>query len=357
MRAKVACWLLALALPLAAQTRLTVQQLVEFVRSSIRMKHEDREVARYLRGVKMVQQLDERTLEQLFAEGAGPRTVEALRELSIASQHLPAPAPPAPKPEPTPMPPPSVEEQQRALKEAREYALGYTRQLPDFMCTQVTRRYLDPTGLEFWREDDVITARLTYFEQREEYKVLLVNSRTTDLPYDALGGAISTGEFGSMMKEIFDPATETRFQWERWGKLRGSLTHVFSYQVAQPRSHWRVSYQKTQETTPGYRGLVYVDRDTSAVLRITLEALLPPDFPLQQVSTVLDYDFAEIAGGKYLLPLKAVMRMRDGRLLAKNDVEFRMYRKFAAEATISYEPPPPPLPEEKTKEQPVPNQP
>jgi len=51
------------------------------------------------------------------------------------------------------------------------------------------------------------------------------------------------------------------------------------------------------------------------------------------------------------------MRMRDGRLLAKNDVEFRMYRKFAAEATVSYEPPPPPLPEEKTKEQPLPDKP
>jgi len=354
MRTKAAAGLLVLVLALSAQTRLTVEQLIEFVRSSIKLKHDDRQVARFLRGVKLVQRLDDRTVEQLQGEGAGPRTVEALHELRDASQGLPAPQPPAPKPEPTPMPPPSPGEQQRVLREAREYALSYTKRLPDFLCTQVTRRYLDPSGLEFWREEDVITARLTYFEQREEYKVLLVNSRVADLPYESLSGAISTGEFGSMMREIFEPSTEARFQWERWGKLRGSIVHVFSYQVAQPRSHWRVSYQRTQETTPGYRGLVYVDRDTLAVVRIALEALLPPDFPLQQVSTVLDYDFAEIAGGKYMLPLKAVMRMREGRLLAKNDVEFRMYRKFAAEATVSYDPPPPPLPEEKTKEQPLP---
>ncbi len=38
-------------------------------------------------------------------------------------------------------------------------------------------------------------------------------------------------------------------------------------------------------------------------------------------------------------------------LLAKNEVEFRLYRKFAAEAVVTFETPEP-LPEEKTKEQP-----
>ncbi len=352
MRVLAALLLLWPLVRLEAQTRLTVEQLVSFIRSSIELKHDDRQVASYLRRVTLVQRLDDRTIEQLQGEGAGLRTVVALRELRDASQTLPAPPPPAPKVEPPPMPPPGAQEQRRVLDQVREYALGYTKQLPNFMCTQVTRRYIDPSGLEFWGEQDVITARLTYFEQREEYKVVMANNRVSDVPYDSLGGATSTGEFGSMLREIFEPATETRFLWERWGKLRGSIAHIFSYQVTQPRSHWRVSYHKTVEVTPGYRGLLYVDRDTLTVLRITLEALLPPDFPLQQVATVLDYDFAEIAGGRYMLPLKAVMRMREGKLLAKNDVEFRLYRKFTAEATVTYEPPPPPLPEERTKEQP-----
>jgi hypothetical protein len=337
---------------LEAQTRLTVEQVVSFVRSSITLKQEDHQVAGYLRRVTLVERLDDRTIELLQGEGAGPRTVEALRELRDASRALPAPAPPAPQPVLEPIPPPTPEEQASALKQVREYALSYTKHLPDFICTQVTRRYIDPSGLEFWRQEDVITARLTYFEQREDYKVILLNSRMVTTSYEALGGAISTGEFGSMLREIFDPVTETRFQWERWATLRGSRAHVFSYSVTQPRSHWHVTYQKIAETTPGYRGFIYVDRDTLSVLRVTLEALLPPDFPLQQVSTMLDYDFAEIAGGRYMLPLKAVMRMRDGKLLARNDVEFRMYRKFAADATVTYETPPP-LPEEKTKEQPA----
>jgi len=334
------------------QERLSVQQLVSFVRSSIQLRHPDQQVASYLKKVQLSERLDDRTIEELQAMGAGPRTLEALRALRDASRALPRPAGAEQREQPAAIPPPSPAEQQRILKEVREYALNYVRGLPDFICTQVTRRYLDPTGLEFWSQQDVITARLTYFEHREDYKVILINNRPTNVSYENLGGATSTGEFGSMMRELFAPETQARFRWERWATLRGRRTHVFSYQVDQPRSKWHISYQKMLEIVPGYRGLVYVDRDTLAVARITLEAVgIPPDFPIQEASTVLDYDFVDIAGRQYWLPLRAVVRMREGKLLLRNEVEFRMYRKFAAETTITFETPEP-LPEDKVKEQP-----
>ncbi len=31
------------------------------------------------------------------------------------------------------------------------------------------------------------------------------------------------------------------------------------------------------------------------------------------------------------------MRLREGRLLARNEVEFRLYRKFSADAVISFD--------------------
>lgn len=340
------------ALLCLAQQRLTVQQLVSFIRSSIQLRHPDSQVAAYLKRVQLSERLDDRTIEQLQGLGAGPRTLEALRALRDASRELPAAAPKAPEPPAPSIPPPSPAEQERILKEVREYALNYVRGLPDFICTQVTRRYVDPTGLEFWSQQDVITARLTYFEHREDYKVILINNRPTDVSYRNLGGATSSGEFGSMMRELFAPETEARFRWERWATLRGRRAHVFSYQVEQPRSKWQISYQKTLEIITGYRGLVYVDRDTLAVMRMTMDAVgIPPSFPIQQASTVLDYDFVEIADRQYWLPLRASVRMREGKLLVRNEVEFRMYRKFAAEATITYDTPEP-LPEEKLKEQP-----
>jgi hypothetical protein len=95
-----------------------------------------------------------------------------------------------------------------------------------------------------------------------------------------------------------------------------------------------------------------VDRDTNTVLRITLTAEdIPPSFPITEASTVLDYDFTRISDQDYLLPLRAVVRMRSGKFLTRNTVEFRLYRKFSAEATITFDTPPP-LPEDQVQEQP-----
>ena len=356
MRVRFALLLLGLCFWLPAQTKVTVDKLVGMIRSSIQLKHSDKEVANYVRKLALSQRLDDPTIEELQGLGAGPKTVEALNALRDASKNLPAPPPLAVAPEtpaPTPFPPPSPAEQRRVIDQTREYALGYTKNLPNFICTQVTRRYLDRSGLEFWQQQDVLTARLSFFEHKENYKLVLVNNQaiTTDVPYQSVGGSISTGEFGSMMKEMFDPAAEADFRWERWGKLRGRIAHVYSYRVEQARSRWHVTYEKTDDIVPGYHGLVYVDRDNNMVLHIVFEAELPATFPIQQVTDTLDYDLAPIGTQEFMLPLKAVMRMRQGKLLAKNDVEFRLYRKFTAEAEIKYDTPEP-LPEDKTKEQP-----
>jgi hypothetical protein len=352
MKSRLALLALGLSIALFAQQKFTIGQLVAFIQSSIQLKHDDRQVAAYLRKVTLTQKLTESVLEDLQGLGAGVKTVEALRVLRDASKSLPAPPPPKPKPEPVVIPGPPEEERKKVLDEVREYASNYSKRLPDFICTQVTRRYSDPTGLEFWRRDDVVTARLSYFEQKEEYKITTVNNAPTERTMDQLGGSTSTGEFGSMLREIFEPESHARFQWERWATLRGRRMHVFSYNVPQAYSKWHVTFEKREDIVPAYGGLLYIDRDTSMVMRITFEAEdIPPSFPIQQAGTVLDYDFIPINEREYVLPLRAVVRMRAGKHLSKNEVEFRMYRKFSAEATITFDTPEP-LSEDKTKEQP-----
>jgi hypothetical protein len=49
------------------------------------------------------------------------------------------------------------------------------------------------------------------------------------------------------------------------------------------------------------------------------------------------------------LPLKSVNSSRSTRRLSRNEIEFRLYRKFGTESTITFETPDP-LPEDKTKE-------
>ena len=345
---------LVVCLAASAQMSWTVKQVVSFVKSSIELKQDDRQVAAVLHKVRLTERLDDGTIEDLQGLGARSKTVEALKQLRDASKSLPAAPSEAPvaKPVVVTIPGPSEAEQTKLLAQVREYAQNYTKRLPDFICTQVIRRSYDPSGTENWLNHDTVLAKLTFFEQKENYTVIMVNNRATDVKYEALGGATSSGEFGSLLREIFEEASHTQFHWERWATLRGKRMYVFGYRVAQPYSKWHVNFERKQDIVPGYRGLIFVDRENEMVMRVSMEAEdIPPSFPIQAASDKLDYDYVTINGREYVLPLRAEVRMRESKYLTKNEVEFRLYRKFGAEATITYDTPSP-LPAEKTQEQP-----
>jgi hypothetical protein len=365
----IAC-VLALWASAAAQTAMTVDQLFTFIRSSIQFIKDgtmtDKQLADYLGKSKLKEKLDDRSVEQIQALGIGPLTLNALRKLRDQSQALTAAKPVEPPPDPRLAPPPSSEEQAAMIDEVRKYALDYSKTLPDFICTQVTRRYaaIRP-GLRgggsanqepSWQLLDTLTVRLSYFEQKEDYKLVLLNNAPTTQSYSALGGASVTGDFGSMMKEIFERASEARFEWDHWGTLRSRYAMVFAYRVTEARSQWHVVYNRTLEVVPAYRGLIYIDARTHELLRVTLSAVdLPADFPIRSAETILDYDYQDLSGHSFLLPLKAQTVMMDGQTVSRNDEEFRVYRKYTAESELKFDyPTPDALPEDQTKEAPPP---
>ena len=343
--------LTAALLSAAGEMNLTVAQLEMFIRSAVDLKQPDRQVAEYLRHVKLRDKLDDRTIEDLQSLGAGPKTVAALRELGDASANLPAPPPPTAKPVYVPPPPPSSIEQAKIIDEVREYALNYTKQLPNFICVQVTRRDYDPTGTgNSWYHSDTITARLSY-NGFENYEVILHNNQpVTNASMRQFGGTTSEGEFGSMMKEIFEPNSHAEFSWDHWGKLRGRKTYVFAYDIQQEYSKYRVEADNTLAIVPAYRGLVYVDVDTKMVVKIVMTPYnMPSTFPIHDITSSLDYDLETIGDQQFMLPLKSVLTSKHDRQMTKNDIEFRLYRKFGTESSIKFETPEP-LPEDQTKE-------
>jgi hypothetical protein len=341
MRYRVLGMLLACCLMAAAQT-LDIAQLKSFIESSVQKKLADGEVAKYLKNVKLKDKLEDRTIEDWLAIGIGPKTraaLEALRDQSKTLALAKLPPPPAPDP------PPSSEEQGKILDEVREYALNYTNNLPNFLCTQVTKRKAasasgprSADGEPSWQTMDTLTIRLSYFEQKENYKLIMVNEKMTTQDYSTLGGATSTGEFGSMLKEIFEPRTQARFEWDHWGTLRGQRAMVFAYRVDQAHSNWGLDYQRQQHIIPAYHGLVYVDKDLHIVKRVTLEAEnIPASFPIRSAETVLDYDFQDISGHEFLLPLKSTSNLSADGVLTQNVIDFRLYRKYSADAEITYD--------------------
>lgn len=333
------CLLLAVTATANAQTKITVDQLVGFVKSSVELHEDDRKVAEVVRKIRLSNQLDAQAVEMLQSLGAGRLTMAALRALSTDSASLPAAPAPAPKLSVAPIPGPDAIEQKAILAAITENALSYTNGLPNFICMQVTRRYMDRAGGDNFRLTDTIAERLSYFEHKEDYKVISVNGApVTNRKHEQLGGATSSGEFGSMLFEVFSPESQTEFQWERWGKLRDHIMHVFSFRVRLENSKYNITAGDVKRTvTVGYHGMVFADRDSHAVMRITMEADdIPADFPIRSASEVLDYDSVGISGQKFILPLKVEMRMRDGRESMKNEAEFRLYNKFGADTSIQF---------------------
>src|ERR1700674_1980590 len=111
--------LLALSVAATAQTSMTVDQLVSFIKSSIQLKQDDRQIANYLKTKKVTlsNKLDARTVETLQGMGAGPQTVAALRLLITESAGFAPPPPPTPKLVVVGPPAPDSIEQKKILAE------------------------------------------------------------------------------------------------------------------------------------------------------------------------------------------------------------------------------------------------
>lgn len=328
-----------------AQRTMTVAQLAGFIKSSVERKLDDKEVAEVLKKTRLSERLDQKTLGDLLNLGAGPKTSMALRELSETSASLPAPSEPAiaPKPKPriistlTPTP----EQQQEILEGIRDYALNYTRGLPNFICNQITHRNMDPTGSgDNYHEVDKLQEQLTYFEHQENYKVIAVNGQlVNNKDHMKLGGTISSGEFGSMMYEIFAPETAAEFTFDHVGTWDGHRVNEFRYHVPKERSHYSITEESINRTIiAGYHGMIYARADSNSVVRITLECEeIPADFPMQDVKVDLRYDIAKISDQEYMVPVKWDMHSREGRALVWNAAEFALYRKFETSSTLKFD--------------------
>ncbi|MBV8071269.1 MAG: hypothetical protein JO270_15270 [Acidobacteriaceae bacterium] len=390
MKFRVCLFLLCLAFALQAQdqTQMNVAQLVDFIRSELALGHDsDKKIAAYIKSVQLTEKLDQKTITDLEAQGAQPRTVQALQELRDRTASLKSPAhdatySPATVPDNSlstapatatlsaaaaPIPPPDSVKQQEILGLMRQYALSYEQNLPNYICVRVDRRYVDPNAGQSYRSIGTIFARVSYNEGQEKYRVYSVNGKFVDTDMGGVGGggARSTGEFAGLMRSIFEPKSQADFGWDHWGTLRGRRMAVFNYFIDSGHSSYTISYggegADDQRIVTAYKGLVYADPNTGEIDRIKFIAVdIPRGFPVQQATEILDYDLVDISGQQYVVPMRALLLMSAGRQTSKNEVEFRDYRKFGTESVITYDldhlksqATPPPLDSSKIDEQPA----
>jgi hypothetical protein len=335
--------LLLLAVAMLAQRAMTVAEVVLFVKNQIKAKGDDRVVGDYLRKIKLTQRLDDRAIEDLQGQGAGPRTVAALKALEAESAGLPAAPPPAAVAAPLPPPkPPSAKEQEEILADMREYALNYTMSLPNYVCVQTTRSKIDPIdkphGIRYSANGYVAQELLAFYDHKEKYTVEMFNGKSVaNMTHDQLPGVRSSGEFGTMMHSIFDPESGAEFAWENWHTLRGKRMYAFSYRIDKEHGYSMEDGESRRSYTSAYTGLVYWDRDANAIPKITLDTTgIPPDFPIREVHIKLDYDLIKIGEQLYMLPYHYQLDSTADKFTSGNEADYKLYRKYGAESTITF---------------------
>jgi hypothetical protein len=378
-----------LALPEQNQMQMNVSQLADFIRSELALRqHTDKQIAAYVKTIDLTEKLTDKTITDLVAQGAGPKTEQALNELRDRTANMKPPThdatySPATAPDnslsagPTtatlsaaapPIPPPNSVRQQQILDAMRQYAMSYEQGLPNYLCVRVDRQYVDPNAGDNYRSIGTIFARVSYNEGEERYRVYSRNGKYVDTDMGGVGGggARSTGEFAGLMRSIFEPKSQAEFGWDHWATLRGRRMAVFNYFIDSGHSSYTISSggdgETEQHIITAYKGLIYGDPNTGEIDRIKFIAVdIPRSFPVQEATEILDYDLADISGQQFVLPMRALLLMKAGRQSDKNEIEFRDYRKFGTDSIIKYDmdhiesnaAPPPPLDPSKTDEQPA----
>lgn len=228
------------------------------------------------------------------------------------------------------------------IEKSHAKALDYARSLPDFVCTEVIRRYapFDARQNLLWSFTDTLTVRLSYFRQKEEHRLVMIDNTPTDKKYEELVGVTGSGEFGGTLLTIFNPDSATSFRWQSWKNVRGHRVAVYAYVVDAAHSRFVLVNgvaDHPQRAFVGFHGELEIDSTTGEMLHFTyLSDHIPKELNLESAGTTVDYDFADVGGRDYLLPARSQTEMRGPHFAVRSDTEFREYRKFSADSTIEF---------------------
>ena len=225
------------------------------------------------------------------------------------------------------------------IEQARHYALSYVEELPNFIVNQRVSRFTRDPRSGQWRPKDILDIEVTFEASKgESYKLKSINGRPASNGYDNVGGASSTGEFGTVLVALFRPDARADFKQGPSDRINGRRATIYDFRILTRNSTYQVTETRSnQSVISGYRGSVWVDEETKRILRIEQAADdIPPNFPITVSESAVDYGWFEINGENFLLPKRAELIIgsdRD-RLYSRNVLEFTNYRRFETDIRI-----------------------
>jgi hypothetical protein len=226
---------------------------------------------------------------------------------------------------------------------ATDAAFSFSETLPNYVVKQFTTRYETGAargGQTSWSAVDTVSADVVSENGKESYRNLLIDGKP---PKEAIekSGTWSTGEYSSVLLDILQPQTNAEFHNKRTTTVVNRSAFRYDFSVEQENSHWGI-HSDGQSYSPEYTGAIWIDKENYRVLRIEMSARnVPKGFPLDTVESAVDYDYVIISDKKYLLPVhaEALSCDRGTSDCSRNVIEFRNYRKFGADTSITFDTP------------------
>jgi hypothetical protein len=242
---------------------------------------------------------------------------------------------------------PNEKEAAEILEKTRKNTLTAVEEMPDFVVKQLVNRSAAYAGTNNWKPLDNIAIAVSYSEKEgEQYKVLAINGSPVNAEkgsnYGGLYGSTTAGEFVKNLKKVFESQSKTEFTVKETDLIRNQQAVVFEYKIdINNNKGGGLGYEKyiAMSVPAGEVGKIWVDVKTFRVLRMEFKYTdIPQNFPIKAFQKSIDYDWIEIGGQKYLLPIlsDAKFTTLDNEVLLqdRNLIRFRNYQKYGTEVII-----------------------
>jgi hypothetical protein len=225
------------------------------------------------------------------------------------------------------------------IRRAADAAMEFTETLPAYVCQEMMSRFQSQSRPANFQPIDVVSTDVVYENGREDYRNIKINGKVVKKSIEETGGSWSTGEFGTILLNLFSPFTAADFHFRRDSRAGGIMAKMYDFEVTREHSSWSI-HAESQSYQPAYTGSLWIDPATARVLRIEMSAKgMPTNFPIDHVETAVDYQFIRLGDAQqYLLPVhsESLSCQRGSDNCSRNVIDFRNYHKYTGESSIKF---------------------
>jgi hypothetical protein len=210
--------------------------------------------------------------------------------------------------------------------------------VPNYTCLETVERYQRRGAAAKESLVDVVRLEVAFADGKELF-AWPGSSRFEDRELREIvsTGAFGTGDFVLHARGVF-LADGTAFEYLGEELLEGRPARKFGYTKPLFRSGYQISNQRAGRAEVAYRGEFWVEKESSDLMRLTVEALdIPVELEVAAANSRLDYSMVPLGGKRALLPKESELKMTDARgVISINRTRLNRCKLFQGESSVSF---------------------